>query len=163
MKDFLPEEALRHLRRFQFSKSWLNNFVSKKKKIVNTETRQLEETELDEFIYIPATSIVRHFSNDKQFLSFRSEYKNSKDWNYKLIEDAFENNNRRLAIMYLAKMLNVLDIEFVIDDGYTLYILHEELERQQQSEVPGVKEFMNSLLIPRTFVRKKGTMETWSH
>src|SRR5688572_19802616 len=126
MKRTDPELAIIILKKLPFSKSWLNVFVSKSKKFLNRETHQFEDIELKDFVYIPAPSLVRHFSSDKDFLAFRSENKNTKDWDYKLVNDAAENNNRRLAIMYIEPILKSLHINFTIDDSYTIYILNDE-------------------------------------
>jgi hypothetical protein len=118
MKTWDTEDALNQLKKLPFAKSWLNVHVSKIKKILNTETEELADTELGDFIYVPAPSFVRHFGNDKDFLRFRTEYKNSGEWNYKLLSDAAENNNRRLGVMWAANILQPLGINFLIDDGY---------------------------------------------
>ncbi len=161
MKQLEPVEALNQLKKLPFSKSWQNVYVNKTKKIFNLETKTLEETPLEEFIYIPAPSLVRHLSNDKEFLRFRSENKNSKEWDYKLVSDPVENNNRRMAIVWTENILQTLGIKFLIDDGYTMYILYEELLKLSSSDEHTVKEFINNLYIPKTLAHKKGITETF--
>ncbi len=163
MRRFEPEEAAVIIRKMPFSKSWQNVFVTNVKKILNTETHELEDRALDDFVYLPAPSIIRHFSNDKDFLRFRIDNKTSKDWNYKFINDPTENTNRRLAIMYFEKILKALKIKFLIDDSYTVYLMHEELLKLSDSDIPALKEFVNSLYIPKTLARKKGSSETWGN
>lgn len=155
--------AAQQLRKLTFSKSWQNSFVSKTKKLLNKENNKFEEKELDVFIFLPAPTLVRHYASDKDFLVFRSENKLSKDWDYKLLADATENNNRRLAVMYFARILDALEINFTIDDGYTIYISEEELKKLGESEIPEIKDFYNSLYVPKTTIsRKQGTSETWN-
>lgn len=161
MKQLDSEAALNQLKKLPFSKSWQNVHVSNRKKIINTETKDLVSMALGDFIYMPAPSLVRHFGNDKEFLAFRSEYKNSKNWDYKLLSDPVENNNRRLAIMWAENILKALDIDFLVDDGYTMYILYEELHKLSDSDIPGMKEFVNHLYIPKTLAHKKGIIETF--
>ena len=162
MKDLDTVDALNQLKKLPFSKSWQNVHVSKTKKILNLETKELVETPLPDFIFMPAPSLVRHFGADKEFLSFRSEYKSSKSWNYSLISDPVENNNRRLAIMWAANILKPLEINFLIDDGYTMYILYDELQKLNHSEIPGMKDFVTHLYLPKTLAHKKGIIETFS-
>lgn len=163
MKRLEPSEALNQLKKLPFSKSWQNVFVSNTKKIFNLETKQLEEKQLEDFIYIPAPSLVRYLANDKEFLRFRSEMKSSKDWDHKLISDPVENNNRRLAVWWTENILQTLNISFSIDDGYTIYILYEDLQKLATLQEPGAKEFVNSLYIPKTIAHKKGVVETFSN
>ncbi len=161
MRDLDTVTALNQLKKLPFSKSWQNVHVSKTKKILNTATSELATTDLNDFIYIPAPSLVRYFGNDKEFLSFRTEYKNSKDWDYKLVSDPVENNNRRLAVVWAENILKPLGINFLIDDGYTMYILYDELHKLANSDIPGMKEFINNLYIPKTLAQKKGVIETF--
>lgn len=163
MRRIEPSEAITHLKKMPFSKSWQNVFVTKVKRVLNKESNTFEDVELEDFIYIPAPSIVRYFGSNKEFLQFRSENKNSKDWDYKLFGDPAENNNRRLAIMYIEHFLNALDIKFIIDDAYTLYIMDSELQKLSNSEVAGAKDFIRNLYIPRTITQKKGGSETWGY
>lgn len=156
-------EALNQLKKLPFSKSWQNVYVAKTKKIFHLETKTVEETPLEDFIYIPAPSLVRHLSNDKEFLRFRSENKNSKEWDYNLISDPIENNNRRLAVVWTENILQTLGIKFLIDDGYTIYILYEELLKLSSLNEPTVKEFITNLYIPRTLAQKKGITETFTN
>ncbi len=155
--------AVKTLKGLTFSKSWQNSFVSKAKKLLNRETNKFEESELGVFVFIPAPTLVHHFGSNKDFLTFRLESKSSRDWDYKLMSDAVENNNRRLAIMYVARALDYLEINFTIDDSYTLYINEDELKKLSQSESAELRDFYNSLYIPKTSLsRKVGTSETWS-
>jgi hypothetical protein len=159
--DFIS--AAQTLKKLTFSKSWQNSFVTKTKKLLNRETNQFEERELDVFVFLPAPIIIRHFGSDKAFLVFRSENKSEKDWDYKLLADVTENNNRRLAVWYLSKMLDVLNIGFTIDDSYTVYINDGELKKLGESDIPEIKAFYNSLYIPKTTLAKKhGDHESWS-
>jgi hypothetical protein len=159
--DFIT--AAQTLKKLTFSKSWQNSFVSKTKKLLNRENNQFEDRELGVFVFLPAPVIIRHFGSDKAFLVFRSENKLEKDWDYKLLSDVTENTNRRLAVWYLSKMLDVLQINFTIDDSYTVYIEEAELKKLGESELPQIKEFYNSLYIPKTTLAKKqGEHESWS-
>jgi hypothetical protein len=155
--------AILKLKKLPFSKSWQNNFVSKAKNIINFKTGKVESTELSIFVYIPATTILQTFSSDREFLGFRIENKSTKNFEFNLLADKTENNNRRLAIMYVAQFFNELDIKFLIDDAYTLYIPEEELLKLNNSGDGFKQEFYNSLYIPKTFGGRKGSEETWSH
>ncbi len=155
--------AMTKLKRLPFSKSWQNNFVSKAKNMVNFSTGKVEPMALDTFVYVPATTILQTFSSDRDFLSFRIENKSSKEYDYNLLADKAENNNRRLAVMYIAQFFKEADINFLIDDAYTLYVMADELQKLSSSAEPSVKDFYNSLYIPKTFGGRKGTEETWSN
>ena len=155
--------AIAKLKKLPISKSWQNNFVGKAKNIINPATGKPEPRELDLFVYSPASAIIQAFTTDKEFLSFRLEHKTSKDYEYNLIADKTENNNRRLAIMYISQFLKEIDIEFLIDDAYTLYITADELQKLTTSDDASKKEFYNSLYVPKIFGGRKGTEETWSN
>ena len=155
-------QAFNLLKKLPFSKSWQNVFVSKTKKIVNPKTGALEDKELEDFIYIPAINLVRHFSNDKDFMRFRVENKNSKEWNFKLVADPLENNNRRLSVVYLENILNSLGINFIVDDSYTPYILNDEVQKLTALEISGIREFVNSLRNQKVISTKKGSSDTWN-
>lgn len=156
--------AISKLKKLPFSKSWQNTYISKtKKKIVNKRTGSVEETEIDVFVYIPANVIIQHWGTDREFLAFRQEHKLSSDFNYNLLKDKTENNNRRLAVMYAAQFFNEAEIDFLVDDNYTLYITGEELHKLQDSDEPVKKDFYNALYIPKHFGGRKGSEETWSN
>ena len=155
--------AITKLKKLPFSKSWQNNFVAKAKNIINFDTGKPEPMALDIFIYIPAATILQNLGSDREFLNFRIENKLSSDYNYNLIADKAENNNRRLAIMYIAQFFKEAQIAFLIDDAYTLYITEEELKKLQNTDDASKKEFYNSLYIPKTFGGRKGSEETWSN
>ena len=156
-------DAIKLFKKIPFSKSWMNSHVNNKtRKILNTETGQLEDKELGVFIFAPAPVIVKHFSNDKDFLSFRTENRSNKDWDYKLVADATENNNRRLAVLYASKIFEALDIKFIVDDSYTIYVAEEELQSMGESTEPEVKGFFNLLYVPKTLGKKQSNNETWS-
>jgi hypothetical protein len=155
--------AITKLKKLPFSKSWQNTFISKSKNIVNFKTGKLESRELDIFVLLPAATILQFFGSDRDFLSFRIENKASKDYDFNLIADRTENNNRRIAVMYVAQFLDEAEIEFLIDDAYTIYITHEELQKLYASEDALKRDFYNSLYIPKHFGGRKGTEETWSN
>ena len=155
--------ALLKLKKLPFSKSWQNNFVSKSKNIINPETGKPEGTDLGIFVYVPATAILQTYGSDRDFLSFRMENKSSKDYDYNLLADKTENNNRRLAVMYIAQFFKEVELEFLIDDAYTIYIKGTELEKLNGTEDAGKKDFYNSLYIPKHFGGRKGSEETWSN
>ncbi len=162
--QFDPAKSLALIKKLPFSKSWQNVYVSKAaKKILNRETETFEEKEMEDFIYLPASALVRHFGSDKEFLLFRSDNKLNKDWDYKLVSDATENNNRRLAVKYAEALFAPLNINFTIDDSYTIYINNDEIKKLSEFDIPGAKEFVNGLYIPKIMAHKKGVTETFTN
>lgn len=156
-----PVMAFSRLKKLPFAKSWANNFVSKDKNIINLTTGKPEKRELDVFVYIPAPVLIQYLSSDKEFLGFRLENKFSSDYDFKLLADKNENNNRRLAVMYAAQYFKAAEVEFLIDDAYTIYITNEELQKFNCADT-AKREFYNSLYIPKHFGGRKGSEETFS-
>jgi hypothetical protein len=154
--------ALTLLKKISFSKSWQNTFVDKEKGIVNLETGKIEKQALEVFVFIPALKIIQLFSNDKAFLTYRMDNKFSDRFNFNLVADKTDNTNRRLAIMYVADMLEALGIKFLIDDVFTLYINNDELQKMSESTDADIKAFYNALYIPKVFAQRKGASETFS-
>lgn len=156
------KSAIDRLKKLSFHKSWQDHYIGKEKEIINLTTGKPETTTLDVFIYVPTPSILKLYSNDREFLAFRMENKYSSDYNFNLIADKTENNNRRLAVMYVAQFLNTAEISFLIDSSYTIYITGRELEKLAASEKPELKDFYNSFYIPKHFGGRKGSEETFS-
>jgi len=156
------KSTIDRLKKLPFSKSWQNHFVTKEKNIVCLKSGKIENQVFELFIYLPAPSVLQLFSNDKDFLAFRMEHKYSDEYNFNLIADKTENNNRRLAVLYIAQMLNSAEIEFLIDDSYTIYITQAELEKLNESGKPELKDFYNFFYVPKQFARRKGVEETFS-
>ena len=144
-----------------FVKSWQNTYVSKKQLILNTDSGELVEKELEDFLYIPGPSLVRHLASVNKFLAFRGENKYGDDWDFKLVDDKFENQNRRMAIFYTSKILDELDIPFMVDEGYGLFVLIKDLAEKAKNSDEAYKEIYLNFAIPKSITTRHGVVESW--
>jgi hypothetical protein len=155
-------KIIEEIKKLPFNQSWRSSFISDKRKIMNFATGQLEEKVLEDFLYIPAPNIVRNYGSNPKFLAYRNENKFSKDYDYNLLSDKFENNNRRIALKYVAEnLLNKLGLEFMIDDAYTIYIPLAALARLAESEDEALRKLYIHFAIPKQLARKTGVREEW--
>lgn len=161
MENIEPIQALEEIKTLPFIKSWQNAYISKEQNIVNFATGKPEEKELSEFVYLPAPTLLRHYASDTRFLRFRNENKYEDDWNYELIEDKAENDNRRMVLFFIARYLESLEIEFMIDNSYALYIEIENLARLAKEKEGHYKAIYLSLSIPKAISQKVGIQEQW--
>lgn len=155
------EEKIGTLKKIPFAKSWQNNYVSDVQNILNIETGELKETELKDFIFLPAASALKHFSNDREFLRFRNEHKGDGVMDFKLIENKTDNENHRIVLLYLAIMLAELKIYFMIDHKYGVYIEINELHQKADELGDAYKKLYRHFAIPKTIAHKNGIVEQW--
>ena len=157
----IDQESLKEFKNLPFVKSWQNTFVSKNQNIINTETGKLVEKTLEDFIYIPGPSLLHHFSSDTSFLAFRNENKYEDDWDYNLIADKNDNANRRMAIFYVSKILEALEIKFMVDEGYGLFVEISELAEKAKSEDPVYRDIYQHCAVPKSITTRHGVVESW--
>lgn len=149
------------IKKLPFNQSWRSTFLSDRRKMVNLESGKLEEQEFHDFLFIPAPNIVRHYGSTPKFLQFRNENKFSKDYDFGFIPDKFENNNRRLAVKYVAELLQKLNVNFMLDNAYTIYIMLSELAKFAESPDENLKKLYMHFAIPKQLARKAGVREEW--
>ncbi|PIR32694.1 MAG: hypothetical protein COV36_03860 [Alphaproteobacteria bacterium CG11_big_fil_rev_8_21_14_0_20_44_7] len=152
---------VKEFKRLPFIKSWQNSYVSSEQQIFNTETEQLETRVLEDFIYVPGPSLIRFYSSDPKFLAFRNDHKYDPDWNYHLLPDKSDNENRRLAVFFVAQMMEALEIQFMIDEGYGILVEIGELARLAKTENPVYKEIFLHFSIPKAMAKRNGLVEEW--
>jgi len=153
--------AIESLKKLPFSKSWVTNFITNQKKIFNRETKQIEEKEFEDFIYIPAASLVRYLADNPKFRAFRNEHKFDNDYDFKLVADKFENGNRSLAVKFVAPLFEALEIKFMIDDGYTIFVPLSDLSAFANSGDETLRKLYTYFAIRKTLGRKHGAQEIW--
>ena len=155
------EKASDELKKLPFTKSWQNNFVSDTQNILDINTGTLAQKELQDFIYLPAALALKHFSNDRAFLSFRNDHKNDGMMDFKLLANKIDNENSRMVMLYVAILLAELKIFFMIDDKYGIFIEIKELH-SKADELGGVyKALYRHFSIPKQIAHKNGIVETW--
>jgi hypothetical protein len=149
------------LKKLPFAKSWQNNYVSDVHNILDINTGELKKTELNDFIFLPAASALKNFSNDREFLSFRNEHKGDGMMDFKLLENKIDNENHRIVLLYLAIILAEMKIFFMIDHKYGIFIEISELHEKADSLGEGYKALYRHFSIPKTIAHKNGIVETW--
>lgn len=161
MTEIEPLTAISEIEKLPFSKSWQSTYISKKQQILNIETKKLESRELNDFLYIPAPNLVRAYGSDPQFLAFRLDHKKHPDWDYKLIKDKTDNEQRRLAIYYVSRFFNAAKIKFMIDESYGIFIEIEELAFLAKQNPEKYRDLYLHLSIPKSIGKKSGIVEEW--
>lgn len=155
------------LKDIPFAKSWESTFISKTHQILNTETGKTEAITINDFLFIPGIHLLKHYSSDSSFLSFRSENLYEDNWDYKLLENKTDNNNRRMAVFYVSRMLDALEISFRVDNNYGIYIEIEELAkkaREAEGELQKIyKDIYYNFSVPKSITSKVGEIESWGN
>jgi len=156
------DKAIEELKKLPFTKSWQNNFVSDTQNILDVDTGEIKSTQLYDFIYLPAALAVKHLSNNRQFLSFRNDHKNDGMMDFKLLANKIENENSRVALLYLAIILGDLGIFFRVDDKYGIFIEIKELHDKAEAFGGVYKILYRAFSIPKQIAHKNGIVEQWS-
>ena len=154
-------DKIEELKKLPFTKSWQNNFVSKTQNILNIETGEIKPRELNDFVYLPAPLALKSLSNNREFLAFRNDHKNDGLMDFKLLTSKADNENYRLALLYLAITLGDLGIYFMIDDKYGLFIEINELHKKANDFAGVYKILYRHFAIPKQIAHKNGIVEEW--
>lgn len=157
IRDIIDE-----LKRLPFTKSWQNQHVADEHSILDINTGDVAVKSLKDFIFLPAPSALRHFSNDRKFLAFRNDQKGNGVMDFKLLNDATDNENYRIVLLYVAIMLAEMKIFFMIGNKYGIYIEINELHKKADEQDGLYKELYRHFSVPKTIAHKNGIVEAFS-
>lgn len=155
------EKTAESIKKLPFTKSWQNNYVSDTQRILDINTGELAEKELQDFLYLPAASALKHYSNDREFLAFRNEHKGDGIMDFKLLEDQADNENYRVVLLYVAVLLAEMKIYFMIDHKYGVFIEINELHEKAKELGDQYKSLYRHFSIPKTIAQRNGIVEAW--
>lgn len=162
-ENFSFDAAAAEMKRLPFAKSWQNTFVAHTHNMLNINTGELHKKELNDFIFLPASVALNHYSSNRDFLAFRNDHKNDGMLDFKMLSNETDNENSRLVLLYIAIIIAKLKIYFMIDDKYGIFIEIADLHEKAEKEGGVYKELYRHFAIPKQIAQKNGIVEQWAN